>query len=156
MAHCKDLTFEEVHSDNYLRVAIEVIRAIKDEPNYGEMKPVPLTMQWLTFAEYGLGAVFGAKDAEGRYVGSLFGLCSQDPLTGETHGTAYMWGVAPGCREGGTARTLREMFESWAKKKGAVKLNLGVHETPRSEQQREARERDGYTLESYSFTKRID
>lgn len=155
MAHCEALKFAEVDPSDYLKVAFEVIEAIKNEPNYGTMKPVSLASSWLTFNAAGLGAVFGAKHGD-AYVGAIFCLCLPDSLTAEMMGLSYMWGVCPHHRLGGTARILREMFEEWAKNKGAVKLNVGVHHTPWADKQMAARERDGYRLESYSFTKRID
>ena len=154
MASCEDLIFEVADSRDYRKVANDVIKAVENEPNYGKMVPESVAEQWRTFEAVGMGEVFVAKLGD-RYVGSLFGLCSRDPLTAEIYGIAYAWLVGREYRAGGTARKLREMFEEWAVENGAVALKVGVHNSPWADKQIEARKRDGYVLEAYSFTKKV-
>lgn len=155
MVHREAVRIATVPCRDYRRVAREVVATGPDEPRYGAVDVDHLCRTWLTFVGARIATVIGAYVGK-QCVGFIFGLCSQDPLTGEMYGTAYFWAVMPEYRKRGTAYKLLNAFEEWTKERGGVAVNVGVIESPKADKLARAYKMVGYRDSTRSLTKRFD
>jgi GNAT superfamily N-acetyltransferase len=67
------------------------------------------------------------EDDQGRLIGGLIGCIESHFFSSEPVATMIAYGVRPGHRMTGAAVRLMKAFIEWAKRRGAVEVNVGVN-----------------------------
>src|SRR3990167_8868391 len=71
------------------------------------------------------GLVLVAEDAAGVLQGMWVGTVFVHPIAGVRMATELLWWMEPEVRGTGTARRLLAMAETWARERGAIRMQLG-------------------------------
>jgi len=96
-----------------------------------QIDPAAFVQNWTRFLEIDVGFVILASD-DGRPVGGLSAYLVPNDLNGSAVAQETWWFVKPEYRGRGVGDALLELFERYARSRGALRVSMGVilHLTP--------------------------
>ncbi len=109
---------------------------------------------WEKLIESGAGRGYGLVIDDKR-AGFLFGLITDDLLSGEKYAFEYLWIVWPEYRSGAASLGLLKQFEADAKQAGCKKIFCGARAAYKLPELRRMYPRLGYSSFSESFMKEL-
>lgn len=130
-----------------------VTDVIKDEAvNF--VKAETMIPNWESLIVAGVGRGYGLI-RDGKRVGFLLGLITDDLLSGEKQAFEYLWIVMPECRAGAGAIGLLKQFEADARNEGCKQIHCGARVSFKPKEFRRLYARLGYAPFSESFVKNL-
>ena len=150
----RELTAEELNGTVIDALAEKICGYYKNSTTLIDINVETVKKNWTGFIQSGMASIFIIEE-ESEIVGIISGVSFPDPLSGRIIAQEIFWYVDESCRYKGYGRVLINVFEGWAKLKGATAIRLAHLVDLRAKENQSLYEGLGYSVAEVTYDKEI-